>query len=226
MQALTFVKARVEVRPQAVFLDSLRACVQGEVWMEQIRVWEQLEVKVPAPDKITNSRVSVWHRLTETNGVTHVKKHTEEPHSGTGMWISSHCSGLPAFHGRHSLTIHCIVLFRHNKLPISWRHSQTGTCIMQYSGLHISATTVQTLDQNKLTNYLCMITTKLLFVLLLVNNKLLLPSSFHHIFFSHSFGAKQQRNRKAYYTDKVCVQKWACRTSRWLVCSKLSLEYE
>ena len=51
MQALTFVKARVEVRPQAVFLDSLRACVQGEVWMEQIRVWEQLEVKVPAPDK-------------------------------------------------------------------------------------------------------------------------------------------------------------------------------
>ena len=51
MQALTFVKARVEVRPQAVFLDSLRACVQSEIWMEQIRVWEQLEVKVPAPDK-------------------------------------------------------------------------------------------------------------------------------------------------------------------------------
>ena len=146
--------------------------------------------------------------------------------SGTGMWVSSHCSGLHAFHGRHSLTIHCIVLFRHNKLPISWRQSQTGTCIMQYSGLHISATTVQTLDQSKLTNYLCMITTELLFIKLFVNNKLLLPSSFQHVFLVIVLVAKQQRNRKAYYTDKVCVQSWACHTSRWLVCSKLSLEYE
>ena len=56
MQALTSVKARVEVRPHAVFLDSLRACVQGEVWMEQICVWEQLEVKVPAPDKTYNTK--------------------------------------------------------------------------------------------------------------------------------------------------------------------------
>ena len=56
MQALTSVKARVEVQPHAVFLDSLRACVQGEVWMEQICVWEQLEVKVPAPDKTYNTK--------------------------------------------------------------------------------------------------------------------------------------------------------------------------
>ena len=225
MQGLTSVKARVEVRPHAVFLDSLRACVQGEVWMEQICVWEQLEVKVPAPDKITNSRVSIWHRLTETNGVTHVKKHTEEPHSGSGMWVSSHCSGLHAFHGRHSPTIHCIVLFRHNKLPISWRHSQTGymhnAVLWSSHFCHYSAN-----FRSKQINELYVHDHNRIIIYKTVNNKLLLPSSLQHVFLVIVLVAKQQRNRKAYYTDKVCVQNWACHTSRRLVCSKLSLEYE